>query len=677
MAAKEKYRLLLNLGLLGFGSLASTFDIAYAKKSSYVNFNKAANYDFTVGYLADSSKKLFQDKSKVENKDNVFLTFKVLADKQYDYDQNIFLAEGNVKTLINGGILKCDFLSYEKSTGILIANGNISFYKGGQYFRGNQFKYNLIKKEGTITDTYGILDIDNVLDDLKIEPYSEKIIFRSKTLDQLRNKEEIIYNDGIEFSFGNIKIPQNKITRANKSIGSINNWRFKSDLITIQEEGWKSNKIIFTNDPLDPHQISFEGINVIAEEKEEKLLITSSKTNLILGRRTKIFLGKRIFGDKKKNKNKLEFMIDNKDRDGLVIFRRSNNTKINSNINFNSQPQFLISRAILGRTSSYKSYQSKKSKDVSFTDLFGINTKLNADYKDWSFDSLIDLSTLNINRFKEGIRHSSSLKRNLTIPIIDKSILNIFTTYRSRAWNGTIGETEIKSAFGGFIENKKNFRIGELRNNFTFRIGTAKYEAEKLSNSEIISLWRSSLFSSLNSEYEIWKTKVETLSKKKDMPLSPISVKPELVFRTNINSAFFKYEDGHEQGFIKLSLGPEIRVGELKRNFFDYTKLSIMPGIKIKAGNSPFKFDNAIDLKTLNLGFMQQIYGPIILDISSNINIGNASENYGDYYDTKIGLLCHRRAYEFGIYYHPNNDAGGIYFRLNGFKFSNSVKPVF
>ena len=37
-------------------------------------------------------------------------------------------------------------------------------------------------------------------------------------------------------------------------------------------------------------------------------------------------------------------------------------------------------------------------------------------------------------------------------------------------------------------------------------------------------------------------------------------------------------------------------------------------------------------------------------------------------------LLCHKRAYEFGIYYQPNNDAGGIYFRLNGLKFGNSVK---
>ena len=161
------------------------------------------------------------------------------------------------------------------------------------------------------------------------------------------------------------------------------------------------------------------------------------------------------------------------------------------------------------------------------------------------------------------------------------------------------------------------------------------------------------------------------------MLLSPILINPELVLRSNINTAYFTYEDGSGQGFLKFSVGPEIRLGKLERNFLDYSKFSIMPGVKIKGGNSPFKFDNAIDLKTLHIGLMQQIYGPIILDITSNLNIDNNSENYGDYYDTKLGILYHRRAYEFGIYYHPNNDLGGIYFRLNGFKFGNSVKAVF
>ena len=66
-----------------------------------------------------------------------------------------------------------------------------------------------------------------------------------------------------------------------------------------------------------------------------------------------------------------------------------------------------------------------------------------------------------------------------------------------------------------------------------------------------------------------------------------------------------------------------------------------------------------------------------MLDIMTNLNIDNNSDNYGEYFDTKLGILLHKRAYEFGIYYHPDNDAGGIYFRLNGFNFDNSVNALF
>ena len=650
-----------NLVFLGFIPFLYLFQSAIGKenllKSSYI----------------DNGKNSPIEKLKSEEKENIFLTVKIFADKQYDYDQDIFLAKGNVKAIINGWILRSDKLSYEKSTGILSAEGNIRFSKAGQYFRAKEFKFNLFKQEGNIKNVYGILDIKNVLDDFNIDTYSNKIPSKNNS----HNKRINNYNDGIEFSFGNVELPKNKITRSDKSKGSINNWRFKSDLININKNGWTSSKINFTNDPFDPHQISFEGIDVIAEEDDQgELLITTSKTNLILENRTKIFIGKRIFkGEKKKSKYSL--IIDSKDRDGIVLIRRGETMKINKNIKLEFDPQFLISRSLLTKTNSFNSDKNQEGKAINFSDIFGLKVKVNAIYKDWIFDSVNDFSTLNTKRILSGTRHSSSLKKYFRLPILDDSSFNIFTTYRSRAWNGTIGETEIKSAYGGFLEKTYSFKAGEIKNNLNIRMGKAKYEAEKLENTKIISLWRSSFFASLDSEYQIWKRDENKLDQKREVILSPVLINPELVLRTNVNTAYFKYEDGSDQGFLKLSVGPEIRLGKLERNFLDYSKLSIMPGIKIKAGNSPFKFDNAIDLRTLYVGFMQQIYGPIIFDINSNLNIDNSSENFGEYYDTKLGILYHRRAYEFGIYYHPNNDAGGIYFRLNGFKFGDSVKAFF
>ena len=646
---------------MGFTIFSSLFDLAIGKDNLLDNLYVNSSVNSTI------------EKINEEQKKNIFLTLEIFADEQYDYDQKIYVAKGNVKALVNGWTLRSDLLSYDKSTGILSAEGNIRFSKGGQYLRGKQFQYNLLRREGVIKNVYGILNIQNVLDDLKINTNSNRIV--SKNI--LNNKVLNTYNDGIEFAFGNIKLPKNKITRSHKSIGEINNWRFKSDLITIQQNVWKSNRIIFTNDPFDPHQISFQGIDVIAEEDDNgKLIITSSKTNLLLGSRNKFFLGKRILGEKK-NKKKIQLMYDGKDRDGLLLTRRSDHTKINNNLNLEFNPQFLISRALLAKTNSYYDNQNPNSKKINFLDLFGLDFKLNSRYKNWTFDSHNDLSTLNKTRIFKGLRHSSSLKRNFKMPLLDDSNFNVFTTYRSRAWNGTIGETEIKSAYGGFIEKTNFFKSGEVKNTLNIRFGTAKYKAEKFRTTEIISLWRSSIFASLDSEYEIWKINQKNLDQNKGMLLSPVLINPELILRTNINSAYFNYEDRSHQRFINISFGPEIRLGRLERNFLDYTKLSLMPGIKFKTGNSPFKFDNEIDLRTIKISFIQQIYGPLMIDIDSNVNIDNSSENYGEYFDTKLGLLWQKRAYDLGIYYHPDNDAGGIYFRINGFDFGKSVKAVF
>ncbi len=658
--------------MLGFNTFLSLFEIAIAKENTNGFLYAYENQNFSVSNLVHNSINSTLEEKDQKNKKDISLTLKIFSDKQYDLNQNIYVAEGNVKAIINGGILRSDLLRYEKSTGIISAKGNVRFTKGDQYFRGNEFRFNLLKKEGIIKDVYGLLDLANVLDDLQIQSNSEKKFVNKRSINKLNEKRKTIYADGIEFFVGKIKTPQNQITRSNKSIGSIDNWRFKSDLITVQENGWKSNRIIFTNDPFDPHQISFQGIDVIAEENDEgKLIITSSKTNLLLGSRNKLFLGKRIFGEKKKE-NTFKLMFDDKDRDGFVLTRKLSPSIINNNIQIEFEPQFLINRALLGKTNSYD-----ENKIINFSDLLGLNIKLDAGYKDWEFYSENDLSTFNPTRISSGIRHSSSFKKYFKIPILDDSSFNIFTNYRSRVWNGTIGETEIKSAYGVFIEKSKSFQSGEFSNKLNIQYGAAKYEAEKLRSTENISLWRSSIFASLDSEYEIWKMNTKNIRHEQRMILAPVLIRPELLLRTNINTAYFDYEDGSAQKFLKLSAGPEIRIGKLERNFLDYTKLSVMPGIKFKSGNSPFKFDNAIDLKTLSISFLQQIYGPLMMDISSNLNIDNSSENYGKYYDTNLGILWQKRAYEFGIYYQPSSEEGGLFFRLNGFDFGNSVKAVF
>ena len=86
------------------------------------------------------------------------------------------------------------------------------------------------------------------------------------------------------------------------------------------------------------------------------------------------------------------------------------------------------------------------------------------------------------------------------------------------------------------------------------------------------------------------------------------------------------------------------------------------------SGKSVFKFDNNYEKFTLKIDFDQQLFGPVILKSVGTLNLTDDSEDYGEFIDSKIALNWKKRSYEFGIFYQPHNQAGGISFSLFGFE---------
>ena len=80
-----------------------------------------------------------------------------------------------------------------------------------------------------------------------------------------------------------------------------------------------------------------------------------------------------------------------------------------------------------------------------------------------------------------------------------------------------------------------------------------------------------------------------------------------------------------------------------------------------------FKFDQIPDQFILDIGFDQQLFGPLILKSNASLNLDSDSKDYGDFINSKISLNWKKRSYEFGIFYQPHNEAGGISFALFGF----------
>ena len=536
---------------------------------------------------------------------------------------------------------------------------------------------------------------------LSVLSISEQIKLRKKLISKLDQRiNSINYIDqfliqgqfGLPYNFRNIDEKTNRssiklnqlegLRRAKLITGSIKNWRIQASRIDISKNGWKSNRVSFTNDPLTPAQARIESFGVIAQRQDNGDTFISTKSSyLILDESLKIpIIKSRTISKNAEIKNRWVFGIDLDDRDGLFIGRDIKKIDLGGKFKLRLQPQLLIQRAINGKTNSYiesgSSITSAKVSDsIDPSDIFGLKASLNGEIYNWDLDLDANISTFNFDRLAEGSRYSGSLNNRFSVPFLNEISTTLFGAYRYKKWNGSLGETNIYTSYGAFLEKKSDLSFGNIENNYVMRLGFADYQAEKLNTNNLISLWRGDFLYSINSEYVIWRQKMPDFFEKEKYNYSPSPIIPGVTLNTKVTAAYYFYEDANSQNTYSISGGPTITFGEFIKPFFDYTKLSIALGRTFKYGESPFKFDEAIDLYTFGVGLTQQIYGPLLFNGGYEFNIDRGSEHYGKLINSKIEIKWQRRAYDFGIYYNPYKGIGGLNFTLNDFEFTGIGLP--
>ena len=378
--------------------------------------------------------------------------------------------------------------------------------------------------------------------------------------------------------------------------------------------------------------------------------------------------------------NRWVFGIDNVDRDGFFIGRTLRPIELNQKTLLSLQPQLLVQRAIDGSTNSYvkpgSSIDSKKvSQPTTGADLFGLEAELKSELWGWTAEANADISTFNPDNLSDGSRYWAELRKTIELPLIGDVRARLFSAYRYRAYNGSLGETDVYSAFGSFLEQRGDFSYGKLSSNYIWRIGAGNYQAEQFESENLTDLWRANFYGSLNTNYSIWRGEPAALTPEEAYRYSPVAIVPGLSFRTNVNTLLAAYGDGERQTTISLSGGPSLTLGTFSKPFLNYTQLSITGGGTLKQGSSPFDFDQAIDLGTLGAGITQQIAGPLVLNAGIGLNVDPGSEFYGDVIDSNIEVRWQRRSYDFGFYFNPYQGIGGFRFRLNDFNFTGTGVP--
>ncbi len=567
-------------------------------------------------------------------------------------ENNILKAEGNVIVFYRGNILKADSLIYDKSQKTISAKGNISLSIGEQLFSMNSFQYDFNKKEGYLLEVKGLLKTDNLIDDLFFDFETSDM----KNIEILKKiKKDIVLN----------------------TPNKVENWVLLTDKMEINGNKWKTEKAVFTNDLLELKQVKIEINSLEIISRKEELRFKSSLNYLILDEKISIpfWFGERTLtksGEKFTFASRWNLGFDNLDRDGYFIGRKFNTINLFNDFVLDLEPQLLVQRSLKGYTKSFVNKGdsitgNKVKRDTTFLDYFSLNSKIKGKVINWDLETDSQIYSFDSVKFSDALRVKAKLSKKITFlnSQWDKSFYGL---YRDRIWNGSIGESEIYLGYGSKLEKQNTWEVKGVKKTETISLDLANIEAEALHSKNLVNSFKGDFFYSLDQKIPININ--QSSSKFIDGSYKYIfePIQKGLSFNTKLALSYSLYENGNNKQYLGVGAGPEMIFGNFKNKSFDYTRISVLPIYKIKSGNSIFKFDQIADKFSLELAFDQQLFGPLIFKSDATLNLDSDSKDYGDFTNSKISLNFKKRSYEFGIFYQPHNESGGILFNLFGFK---------
>ncbi len=567
-------------------------------------------------------------------------------------ENNILKAKGNVLVLYRGNILKADSLIYDKTQKTVSAKGNISLSIGEQLFKMNRFQYDFNSKKGYLFDVKGLIKTDNLIDDL----------FSNVEISDIKN---------IEISK---EIFKEKVLN---TPGALKNWIFITDKIEIDGEKWKSEKAIFTNDLIELKQVKIEINKLEAISTKDQLRFKSSLNYLILDEKISVpfWFGERTLtksGESFSFENRWNIGYDNVDKDGYFIGRKLNSIYLFDDFVLDLEPQFLIQRSLQGHTNSFVSKgdsitADKVKRDANWEDYFGLNSQIKGKISNWNLEIDKQINSFDPDESSNSLRVKSNLSKEISF-LNSKWDKSFFGVFRDRVWNGSLGESEVYTGYGSKLEKQNTWEVNGITKSETLSLGLGNFKGENLNSKNLVTSIKGSLFYSSDQKIPLNGNKAS--NKFIDSSFKYISepINKGLSFNTNLELFYAFYKNGNNQQYLGFGAGPEFILGDLQKKYFDYTRISLLPFYKIKSGDSLFKFDQIADKFTLDIAFDQQIFGPLIFKSNASLNLDSNSKDYGDFINSQISLNWKKRSYEFGIFYQPHNEAGGISFTLFGFE---------
>ncbi len=476
--------------------------------------------------------------------------------------------------------------------------------------------------------------------------------------------------------------------------GRLNRLRFQASTVRVSGNRWSAREIAFTNDPFTPARSWLIGYGVEARLAENGVTrIRAQRTRILLSNRLSVpGINNTTIGEEG---TQVYVGADRRDRDGLYLGYNLPTLPLGRKGTLDLQPQFMLQRAIEGRTDSYTKPGGslagpRVNQDLGVGDLFGLVGALETPVDRFRLRAKADLSTLNPDNFEAGSRATAVLSTPVGLPGHDSAQLGAFASYREQILNGSLGRQTVVHSYGGQLEGSLMLnrpaeadpidRNGPTPSLAPVRIDwsaiSGSYRAELFDSDTLDTQWRTRLSAIVRSSLQLWEAPLDP--ERRDLPAlrySAVPIRPGLALDFGVVGTSAFYQSGDQQNTLTLFGGPAVTLGRFREPWFDYTQLELLVGGTLRDGLSPFSFDRAVDLRTLSFRASQQLYGPLVLEAGATVNIDDRSRFYGDISYSYVELKLLQRSYELGVFYSPYDGTGGIRVKLNDFSFGGSGTP--
>ncbi len=591
----------------------------------------------------------------------------LLADEQ-DIDtlrQNLF-ADGNVELRFRETVLTADRVQVNLVNRLAVAEGNVTLTRGDQLLQGDRFEYNFVQGAGQIAGARGEIFLPSAGDDFTILPTdvsarSSPSVPLSRVLRQDQPSGPVTGQPGIQFGLGSTRGTDFGF---GTSSGEIRRFRFEAESVEFYPNGWQAQNVRLTNDPFSPPELELQSRQVTyTQVSPTRAIVRARNPQLVFdqGLRLPTFQNQIIIDNRRRSSNPLGVIGIDDDFGGLYV-QRPFNVLTTNQARFTLSPLILLQRAV-----------SDNNFNIFDPSSLGLVAELDYDISPGvSLEGRGVFESLDLDELSD--RSSGSLRLRQPLGIHQ---LTTEATYRNRLFNGSLGFQRVRSSVGVVLTSPV-LPLGDSGIFLSYQ-GSAQYITATTDDAELLdpgdttglaSLGRFQGSAALSRGFRLWTGTRLRPRRDEGLRFTPTPITPFVQLVTGLRGTVSAYTNGDVQPLLTASIGINGQLGNFSRDFLDYTGFNITFSQTVQGGESPFRFDRAVDRSVLSLSLLQQVYGPFRVGVQTSFSL-----NREETIDTDYILEYSRRTYTVTLRYNPVRETGSFGIQINDFNWGTPRDP--